>query len=82
MPSKIIQIGNSKGIRIPAKTLEKCGIVDNILIDLVDNIIIIRPVKKFPREKWNEKFFEMKKNGDDNLVIKESLDPKDGQWEW
>jgi len=46
------QIGNSKGVLIPAAFLASCQIEDQADMQLQDGQIIIRPVKRKVREGW------------------------------
>jgi antitoxin MazE len=81
MIAKIIQIGNSRGIRIPNQVLKEMNIeheIELIISDKKDEIIL-KPVHK-AREGWNESFKEMRNSSDDKLIIADSLDLKD--WEW
>lgn len=81
MIAKVIQIGNSRGIRIPNQVLKEMKIeheIELIISDKKDEIIL-KPVHKV-REGWNESFKEMRNSSDDKLIIADSLDLKD--WEW
>ena len=81
MIAKIIQIGNSKGIRIPNQVLKEMNIenqVELIINDTKDEIII-KPVHK-AREGWSESFKKMRIEADDALIINDSLDLN--EWEW
>lgn len=69
MKSKVIPMGNSKGIRIPKVILEQCRIEKEVILEVVDNSIIIKPVKKKPRENWKQYFRKMKENKEDQLII-------------
>lgn len=64
----IINIGNSKGIRLPKKILEKYNIGDKIELVLEKGYIILKP-KKEPRKDWEKAFKKMHENGDDKLLI-------------
>lgn len=82
MQSKIIQIGNSKGVRIPASILKECALTEEITMDIVKGSLIIKPLQKNPRSGWNESFQSIKLNDDDKLVIDDLIDIDDMQWEW
>ena len=69
MTTAIIKIGNSKGIRLSKTILEKYHIQDSIELDLEADCIVLRPIKKNPREGWAEAFRAMHENGDDELLI-------------
>lgn len=68
MEAQIINIGNSKGIRIPKTILKKYNIQDKINLILEEDFIVIKPIKE-PRKGWEEAFKEMHENGDDKLLI-------------
>jgi len=44
METKLINIGNSKGILIPAKILKLLGFEDKVRIAIEDNKMIIEPI--------------------------------------
>lgn len=68
MEVSVIQIGNSKGIRLNKAILEKYNIADKVEIILEKEHIIIKPVEQ-PRKNWEAAFAEMHQNGDDKLLI-------------
>jgi antitoxin MazE len=78
----VVQIGNSKGIRLPKKILEQCEMNDKIEMEVVDKEIILKAIKNKPREGWNEKFRVMAENGDDKLLIDEIIGLDMQNWEW
>jgi len=81
MIAKVIQIGNSKGIRIPNQILKEMNIENQIELIISDkkDEIILKPLHKV-RDGWNDSFKKMKSTGDDKLIIDDSLDLK--EWEW
>ncbi len=52
MLTTVRQIGNSKGVLIPAAFLASCQIEDQADMQLQDGQIIIKPVKRKVREGW------------------------------
>ena len=70
MIAKIIQMGNSKVIRIPNQVLKEMNIENQVELVINDSKdgIIIKPVHKV-REGWDESFTKMKAEGDDKLII-------------
>lgn len=68
MEIPIINIGNSKGIRLPKALLEEYNINDSIELILEKGKIILKP-KSVPRKGWEKSFKQMHANGDDNLFI-------------
>jgi antitoxin MazE len=78
MQTSIIQIGNSKGIRLNKMLLEKYAIQDKVELILEEDCIIIKPVRT-PRQGWDEAFKEMHANGDDQLLIDDVFE--DENWD-
>jgi antitoxin MazE len=78
----IIHIGNSKGIRIPKSILEQCHIENKVDMEIEDDKIILKPIVRNPRRNWAEKFKQMHKNKDDELIIDDSIDVDMDDWEW
>lgn len=83
MKSKIVKIGNSRGIRIPRLFLDQTGLGDEVDIVVVDDQIVIKSAKT-PRQGWAEQFQEMARQGDDSLLIDElgMTDWDEEEWEW
>ncbi len=81
MLSKVIKVGNSKGIRIPSVFLKKCNIEDQVDIEVKGNTIIIKPFQN-PRVGWDEAMKIMHNNGDDNLIMDSNIDAEMDDWEW
>lgn len=65
--SKIITIGNSRGIRIPRTIIEQIGLTENVTLVVEGNKLIVQSATN-PRESWNEQFRLMAKNMDDALL--------------
>jgi len=68
MQVSIIQIGNSKGIRLPKTILSQYEIEDKVELVLEKDHIIIKRTRK-PRAGWDKAFKMMRENGDDELLI-------------
>ena len=63
METNIIKVGNSKGIIIPSKLLKMIGLTDKARIKVLDDKIMIEPIKN-PREGWEELILaDIEKNG-------------------
>lgn len=80
MELSIINIGNSKGIRLSKTILEKYNIQDKIELILEKGFIVLKP-KAEPRKDWEKAFQEMHKNGDDQLLIDDVFDNENFE-EW
>ena len=66
MNARIIQIGNSRGIRLPKALLEQAGLTEKVQIEAKPNEIIIRSAHR-PREGWEDAFRLMAERGDDAM---------------
>jgi len=83
MITKIVPIGNSKGVRIPNHIIKLLQISNKIdmIVDESKEEIILRPIKK-AREGWEDQFKRMTINKDDRLLISDNLDFNDNDWQW
>jgi len=79
MKARIVQIGNSQGIRIPKALLKQSGLNGDVELEVKDRQIIIRTARK-PRDGWESKFRAMAENVDDELLDKEAL-PHQSKWD-
>ena len=68
MKISVIQIGNSKGIRLTKTIIEKYNITDTLELILEKGYMILKP-KQEPRKGWEKSFKKMHKNGDDKLLM-------------
>ena len=58
MKASLVQIGNSRGVRIPKAFLEQAGLRDEIEIEVRGSQVVIRPANH-PRAGWDESFATM-----------------------
>lgn len=79
--TKLIQIGNSKGIRIPKHILERLKLKNKIelIIDDENKQIHIKSLNA-PRKNWERAFQKMHENGEDELLIDDEVDLE--AWDW
>lgn len=80
MELSVINIGNSKGIRLSKTILEKYGIGDKIELILEKGYIILKP-KIEPRNGWEDAFKKMHENGDDKPLIDDVFEDENFE-EW
>jgi len=59
MRSKIVQIGNSRGIRIPKVLLEHAHLRDDADLDVEDGALVVRCADS-PRAGWDDAEWEWK----------------------
>ncbi len=80
--SKVVKIGNSRGIRIPRTVLEQAGLTDEVEMTVEGNKLIIQAFRH-PRQGWEERFADMAKQGDDQLLDETSPTQWDEEeWTW
>lgn len=72
MRVSLIDIGTSRGIRIPSAILKEFNDLDTFDLKVEDNRIILDVIKN-PRDGWADKF----KNTKNDLLIDDALDIKD-----
>jgi antitoxin MazE len=72
MQVSLIDIGTSKGIRIPASILKMFDSVSGFELHVEDKKIILDTIES-PRRGWSAKF----KNSSEELLIDDTLDAKD-----
>ncbi len=80
MELSVINIGNSKGIRLSKTILEKYNISDKIELILEKGYIILKP-KALPRKGWEKAFKKMHENGDDQLLMADVFEDENFE-EW
>ena len=76
--TRIVNIGNSRGIRIPKLMLDRLEPVDEVELTLEQDQLIVRPVRH-ARAGWDERFVAMAAAGDDHLLDAEN--PSVTQWD-
>lgn len=81
MRTSVVQIGNSKGIRIPRALLEECNIGEQVELKRKGNSLIIHPLDSEPRQGWGEAFSLMHKRGEDALLLGDDIEGLEA-FEW
>ena len=82
MKTKIIRIGNSRGVRIPKPLLEEAGLEDVVTLRVVDGAIVIAAEKE-SRAGWEEAAALASERQEDSLL--DELTPTrfdNDEWEW
>ena len=80
MELSIVQIGNSKGIRLSKTILEKYDIKDTVEVILEKGFIVLKP-KANPRKGWDKAFKKMHDRGDDHLLMNDVFEDENPE-EW
>ena len=82
MKTKIIRIGNSRGVRIPKPLLEQAGLEDQVILRVVENGIVIESADK-PRANWAEAARILCEKAEDGLLDEFVLSNFDeSEWVW
>ena len=82
MKTRLVRIGNSRGIRIPKPLIEQAGLGEDVELRVYDGSIHISRSER-TREGWGEAAAALASRGGDEL-----LDPPtptrfdDEEWEW
>ncbi len=81
--TRLIRIGNSQGIRIPAALIEQLQLTDVVELEIRDDYLIVRRGKR-PRAGWAEAFRQMAEQGDDRLLMPDTnlTTWEETEWEW
>lgn len=82
--TRIVKIGNSRGIRIPKLLLDQTELIDEVEIEVQGEHLIVKPLRG-QRHGWDDRFADMARRGDDRLLDPDSVSlsswDKD-EWEW
>ena len=84
MKVSIVQIGHSRGVRIPKAVFEQCQFEDEVDMEIQNQELVIRSSSRV-REGWSEAFQVMAASGDDAL-LEQAAKPvsswDEAEWEW
>jgi len=85
MITKVVKIGNSRGIRIPKSFIEQSGINNEVELIVKDNSIVIKSLSDI-RKNWDLAFQKMSANGNDVLLDQNSIIEQSSwdaeEWTW
>ncbi len=65
MNVKLIQIGNSKGLRLPKKLVNKYKLDVGIVLEEREEGILIKPIKQDQKLSWEDTYRSMAKEKED-----------------
>ena len=82
MKARIVQIGNSRGIRLPKVLLEEAQLADEVELAAEPGRIVIKKMAR-PRAGWAAAARRMREAGDDRLIDQPTLTRFDeSEWKW
>jgi len=82
MKTKLIRIGNSRGVRLPKTIIEQAGLTEEVELEVRAGAVVIARAA-LPRRGWAEAAGEMRLADDDRLLdppIPTHFDEK--EWTW
>ena len=82
--TRLIKIGNSRGLRIPKAILDQLPFKDEVELEIQETQLIIR-LPSVSRAGWDEQFAIMAEVGDDYLLDGDSrslTEWDETEWEW
>ena len=84
MVIRLVQIGNSQGIRLPKKIIEQFQFSGEIEAEIQKDGLLLRK-KQSPRAGWKRQIQkEIKKNGHPEMLIPDHIqnDFDESEWQW
>lgn len=80
--TRIIRIGNSRGIRVPKVLLDQAELPDEVELRAEPGRLVVQAVRR-PRAGWAEAARAMQKRGEDKLLDGPTATRFDQEeWEW
>jgi antitoxin MazE len=82
MKTRLVQIGNSRGIRLPKPLIEEAGLRDEVEVTLRDGALVITSAER-PRAGWEaavQRLLERR----ENYILDEPEPTRfdEEEWEW
>jgi antitoxin MazE len=82
MKTKIVRIGNSRGVRIPKPLLEQAGLEDEVSLRVTEEGIVIE-ARSHPRDGWADAAKRLHGREEDGLLDEWQPTAFDeSEWEW
>jgi len=84
MVIKLVQIGNSRGIRLPKQIIEQFSFSDEIEAEIKKDGLFLKK-KTTPRAGWKKQILkEIKKSGCPEMLIPDNIqnDFDKNEWQW
>jgi len=80
--AEIVDIGNSKGLRIPKTIREELGLEGKVTLTVAAVALVVRP-KHGLRADWRERFARARAPGREPLLMPDDLGTDfDSEWTW
>jgi len=82
MLASVVQIGNSRGIKLPQNILRELSIEDEVEMVIHNDELIIKSAERKPRQGWSEAFAKMPEAEEDKLLLPDTIDSTTFEWVW
>ena len=82
MKTRLVRIGNSRGVRLPKAIIAQAGLTDEVELGVQDGAVIIARATS-PRAGWADAARQMRQRGEDRLIdphVPTRFDEKEWQW--
>ena len=82
MKSRLIRIGNSRGVRLPKPLIEEAGLDEEVEVQVRGSAVVITS-RAAPRAGWADAARLMRERGDDRLLdapTRTRFDDKEWRW--
>ena len=82
MKTRLIKIGNSRGVRIPKPLIEEAGLEDEVVLSVVGTGLMIEGAS-YQRAGWSEAARELRERGESGLLDEPTTtDFDESEWAW
>ena len=82
MKTRIVRIGNSRGVRLPKPLIEEAGLGEEVELRVVETGLLIERTQK-TRAGWADAAALMHTRGEDGLLHEPlATEFDDSEWEW
>lgn len=82
MKSRLIRIGNSRGVRIPKPLIEEAGLKEEVDVSVRKGAVLISS-SRAPRAGWAEAARQLRERGGDRLLDEPTATRFDTkEWRW
>jgi len=80
--TRLVRIGNSRGVRLPKPVIEHAGLEDEVDLTLENGKVIIEAADS-PRSDWDARFEAAGDSKQDEVLLTGAdSDWDDEEWEW
>lgn len=80
--TRLIRIGNSRGLRLPKALIDQAGLVDKVQMEVANGGLLIRPARE-PRAGWEAECRLLVARGEGTMLDQPTATAFDNEeWEW